>query len=326
MPNLEKIKSISDASQREIFTGEDTMAALRAAMPYVKHLQELADASVEFIVFGSQEDGRVDIKKWPSDFHANVMVATLSKRIVIGTKEDGKPQTKSVCEAVIVHPIPTLDAVLASPAGRDMIEGIWETQSNHKAVSVLRDADNYIAVADQMPVTIEAFATAGRSDTKSKLLEAFNNYANEINGFLRKNSSIWERAKLTKATMRQCLENRARAVYFYGAIEEAQLFEAALAGLIQLASDDGSDTTLFYKWQSTRNDVSFTPDVVTDVAIDADSIVAALTATKSDPKEQEGEAGEAELQTIPADEVGEMPAELIGEAEVEVATEAPTAE
>lgn len=294
MPNLDKIKSLGDASQREVFAGETTVAALQGAMPYVAHLQQLAGDNVDFIVYGAQEDGSIKSDLWPSEFVANVMVATLSKRVVTGTKEDGKPQTKSVVEAVIVHPVPSLAALLDNTAGKSMLDSLWETQANHKAVAILRDAENLIAVADQMPVSIEQFASAGRSDAKSKLLEAYNRYGNEINAYLRKASKIWEQARLTKNELRLCLESKARASYFYGAIEEAGLFEAALQGLINIATDDQSDITLFVRWQSTRHETTFTPDVTEDVEINADSIVAALSATKSDPEQPEGEAGEAD--------------------------------
>ena len=195
-----------------------------------------------------------------------IMVATL--------KNKGKNGEASKMKAIVVAPIPTLDALLASDAGRLFVQEIVRKELNHRAVRPLRVVEDVTTVADQIPANMDAFISSSRSD--GGILESYNELYKTINATLGKARPVWEKARLTKAELRKSLESRAYALEYYPALEDGRdgsLFEAALTLGINAAKRSGMDPTIFARWQESRNAKTLTAEEGDEEELD----LAALT-------------------------------------------------
>lgn len=176
-----------------------------------------------------------------------VMVSVLTQR------GDG-PNTSTV-KAIVVAPIPTLDAILANPEGNSWAQRILEKELNHVAVRQLRKAEDVGDVVDTMPKTLGDYITSNRES--SGILAAYEELWRPVKTNMGKLSRSWRLANLSKKELRRALESSAYAKEYYPTLEEAKqgsLFVFALNGLSAQAKKDGLDPTIFERWLTNRNE------------------------------------------------------------------------
>lgn len=243
------------------------LPTIELAEAYIGSLaKNLADFDKQtFATVGVQEDGTLD----PAIYNESmsVMVATLRK-------------AKGGIKAVVVTPVPKLDALLATESGRAYVQKIMDKEFNHVAVRPLREAEDVTTVADQMPTTIDAFISSGR-EGGAGIMEAFNLLFKAINDTLASQIKVWAKARLTKLELKRAFESKGYAEEYYPALENRgegkdSLFVAALKLAIQAAGKKGLDPTIFQRWLDTRNAKAFNAAEDDEDEIDLDKLGAGL--------------------------------------------------
>jgi len=178
---------------------------------------------------------------------SRVMVAVLKNR--------GETPGASTVKAIVIAPIPTLDAILANPDARDWAARILEKELNHVAVRQLRKAEDIGEVVDSMPKTLADYITSDRG--VGGALEAYETLWRAIKTNMGKLSRSWRLANLSKKELRRGLESAAYASEYYPTLEETKkgsLFVFALNGLQAIAKKQGLDPAIFDKWLENRNE------------------------------------------------------------------------
>lgn len=204
---------------------------------------------------GVDENGDFNSEVYTSDME--VMVATLRK-------------AKEGVKAIVVAPVPSLESLLANDAGKAFVQEIIYKELNHRAVRLLRDADDVSVMVDQMPTTLVAYVESSRGD--AGILESFNELYKGINQALASKLPIWAKARLAKADFRKAMESKGYASEYFPALEDYKgqsLFVAALELSIKAAKRKGMDSTIFERWLSTRDQKAFTSDEDEDFDIDS---------------------------------------------------------
>lgn len=231
-------------AQRRIFD------SLASAIPYLQNCaNDFSDfAETTLIVKGGDENGDID----PA-LYENGMVPMVT---VLKNRGDGGSKVK----AVIVTPVPTLDALLATPEGRAWVQDKIDTQLNHVAVAKLRDAEDVEAVADQIPLTVEAFITSNRG--AGGVMETFNELAKALSAAFGKKFPAWEKQRILKNDLKKACESRAYALQFFPTLEDRgegkeSLFVMFCQLGINTAKKQGKDPAIFDRWLNTRNAKTF---------------------------------------------------------------------
>jgi hypothetical protein len=229
------------------------------ALAYLNSLgTELSDFNEQtFVTKGieSGEDGSLNFDPAVYTSDMRVMVATLSQRV------SGGP---SKIAAIVITPAPTLDAILASPVGKDWLAKIADKELNHVAVRPLRnpkEGDSLDLLAEQMPTTLEGYVTTTREG--GGILETFNDLARGLIDSFAKQSKQWNKARLTKPELKAAMSSRAYAAEYYPTLEDRgegkpSMFVMALNFGKKVATEKGLDPAIFDRWLSTRDATTLT--------------------------------------------------------------------
>jgi len=211
------------------------------------------------IITEGENAGQFDPAIYTAD--TRVMVAVLANR---GEKDakTGKAGPSSV-KALVVTPVPTIDAILNDAAGRAWAEKILDKELNHVAVRALRNADDVESVADQMPLSLADYISSSRESTGG-IMETFNTLFKPIIASLAAKSTQWAKARLIKTELKKAIESKAYALEIYPTLESRGLnpktgeplpsmFVMAAQLGIREATKQGLDPAIFTKWLDNRD-------------------------------------------------------------------------
>lgn len=247
-------------------------------------LTDFADHAFATVGISEDEEGN---PVWDSELYTGdtqVMVATL--------------RAASKVKAIIVTPIPTLDAILANEEAKAWAWRVLLKELNHVAVRPLRDADDISTVVDQMPKTLSEYISSQRDS--SGIIETYNELYKQINATLSAARPAWAKARLTKSELRKAMESKGYAAETYSALEDykgASLFEFAIKLGKQAAERKALDPTIFDRWLSTRATKVYKPGEEQEEAdLDIDSLTNSLlteekaTAAEGETKQEDAPA------------------------------------
>jgi hypothetical protein len=213
--------------------------------------------------------------EWTAETH-EIMLAPLATKAVKAAA-DGPNGVKAgdvikpaKLIALVFTPIPTLDALTTDDKGLAMVAEVIRKELNHRAVRKLRTAENVLAAASEMPLSIESFATAQTGGASG--LAAFDDHWLLYSQALAKHKTVgpvWG-ARFPggkgKPAIRAAIENAAKAKALFPELEafgpegkETSLFVRLLQGVIKAATEAGQDTTLLQAWLDTRDQQTYEP-------------------------------------------------------------------
>lgn len=269
MSNETKKTVADDMKSRVIFDSPEKAAEYLTALGST--LSDFGDYPL--VAPGIDSEGNFD----PAIYNENmsVMVATLKAQKGSAAYR-GKP-----INAIVVAPVPKLDALLNDEAGRAWVEKIIQKEQNHVAVRELRTAADPLLVVESIPTTIEGYISTGR-EGGAGLMEAFNELYKPINAILTQKIAAWAKARLTKGELKKCCESRGYALEYFVGIEDRgegkeSLFVTAIKLMIAAAGKKGLDPTLLERWLATRNAKTFdVAEVEDEEEDDFDSLADAL--------------------------------------------------
>jgi hypothetical protein len=220
---------------------------------------------------GMDEEGNFDPEIYSDD--KDVMVSILRNQRKV--------------KAIVVAPIPRINALLESDEGRKWVEKILYKELNHVAVRHLRDAEDVSTVTDQIPTTLDAYITSGR-DGGGGIMESFDELYKQINATMAK-LPVWAKARFTKGELKKALESKGYASEYYPAVEDYKgksLFETALELAIAASARKGLDPTIFQRWADTRNNKTFNAgDDADEDELNTDALLGALMEADAKPAE-----------------------------------------
>lgn len=250
--------------------------------------EELSDFSkIPLAAAGMDSDGNFD--KTIYNESMQVMVATL--------------KSKTKVKAIVVAPIPSIDSLLASDAGKSWLTKIIQKELNHVAVRPLREAEQVINVVDQMPLTMDAYISSARDS--GGIMETFNVLYKIINDTLAGSVPVWKKARFIKGELKKAMESKGYAAEYYAALEDRgegkdSLFVTALNLGIRAAKRKGLDPTIFERWLENRDAKTFTAeDEDEDDDFDLDSLEESLI--EADTPATDEESNDAEPGTEDAE-------------------------
>lgn len=266
-----KAKTVADdMPSRRVF------ASVESALPYLGKLsEELSDfGSIPLAFAGGDAEGNFD----PAIYTPNmrVMVAKLSK-----AKEGAK--------AVVIAPVPTLESLLATDAGKAWAINILDKEFNHVAVRALREAEDISTVVDQMPTTLEAYISSAR-EGGAGIMESFNELYKALNATLAAKVPVWAKARFTKQELKKSFESKGYADEYYPSVENRgegkdSLFVTALQLAVKTATSKGLDPTIFQRWLETRNGKTLAA-VADEDDFDVDSLTESMLAEEAKEDEK----------------------------------------
>jgi len=237
----------------------------------------------------NQETGEFDPTIYSDSM--NVMVSTL--------KNKGK------VKAIVVAPVPKVDVLLGSDAGKQWVEKILNKELNHVAVRHLRDAEDVESFIGEMPTTIDGYISSDRGS--AGIMESFNELYKAVDQALAAKVTAWAKARFTKGELKKALESKGYALEFYPTIEDYKgqsLFEKALDTAIVAAKRKGMDPTIFERWKATRNAKTYDASEDEEDDLDLDDLLADTlgesAGSESAPATGEGEAAPATEEAAPA--------------------------
>lgn len=244
----EKIKTVAeDMDQRRVFsTAADALAYLGQMQ---ETLSDFHDVPSKFVGLVADDDGNPSFDPEIYTDSTRIMVAVLKAR------EEGSDGKKSnQVKALVVTPVPTLDAILADDAAREwLVSKVLDKELNHIAVRNLRDADDIESV-DNMPVVLGDFISSARA--AGGQFEVFNAVYRTIGTVLAKKFKIWGKYAPKKADLRNAMASRAFANEWFAPLEDREkgsLFVLACQLGQQLAKAEGLDPAIFDKWLAERD-------------------------------------------------------------------------
>lgn len=257
-PNAEsKAKDVkNDMADRRVFANVEEAGAY------------IAKCAGEFADFGNYPIAAPGLSQDESGalvFDPEIYTDDMRVMVSVLTQRGDGPGTSTV-RAIVIAPVPSLEAVLANAEARQwLVDKVLDKELNHIAVRQLRKADNIDDVVESMPRTLTDYTTSNRES--GGLLEAYEQLWRSIKNNMGKLSRPWKLANLSKKELRRAMESAAYAEEYYPTLEKAKqgsLFVFALNGFIQQAKKDSLEPTIFERWLEGRN------EKVIDVADDED--------------------------------------------------------
>lgn len=237
---------INDMDSRRVLSNVEEATQYLAAS--IENFHDFTSYPIAAPGVSTDEDGNIvfDPEVYTDDMR--VMVAVL--------KERGDGPGKSTVKAIVVAPVPSLDAVLASNEARDwLINKVLDKELNHIAVRSLRTAESIEDAVESMPKTLTDYTTSNRES--GGLLAAYEELWRPIKAAMAKLSRPWKLTALSKKELRRGMESSAYAAEYYPTLEETKqgsLFVFALNGFIQRAKKEGLDPTIFERWLTNRDE------------------------------------------------------------------------
>lgn len=250
-----KVKTVVDdmAARREFDTTTD------AANYIVKCFADFADFGEYPIV--SPYDSSRQASGLGQDAEGNLTfdpeIFPESMRVSVSVLTNRVPGGSSTVKGIVVNPIPSYEAIIASEAGQAWLKKIISTELNRLAVRPLRPADANIEdleLLDQLPKSLDDFVTSNRGGG-STLSEAFEKLWKVIRDAIGKQVKAWKLANLSKKELKNAIQSKAHAAQYYPTLEETKqgsLFEFAAKAMKQTALAQGMDATLFDTWLANR--------------------------------------------------------------------------
>lgn len=259
--------------------------------------------------FNDESEFVPEAPEWTAETH-EIMLAPLATKAV--KDKDGNVTKPAKLIALVFTPIPTLDALTTDDKGLVMVAEVIRKELNHRAVRKLRTAENVLAAASEMPLSIESFATSQAGGGTSGLA-AFDDHWLTYSQALAKHKTVgavWG-ARFPggkgKAAIRSAIENKAKAEALFPELEsfgpegkEQSLFVRLLQGVLKAATDAGQDTTLLQAWLDTRDQQTYEPGDETAAEVDFDSLFDDMAPAESDEDEGEGDPPTADDSTAEA--------------------------
>jgi hypothetical protein len=245
-----KPKTISkDMAQRSIFSTAQEVAA------FLSEVQEYEGfESLQHVIHGLQSDGSIDFSVYPAGW--DIYVVKLNEKITTKMAEVSGEESGFRPKAIIVWPVPSLELLMASEAGQELIAQTMQTELNTRLVRQLRTSENIVADQDAIPTTLDEWTAIGRAAMGS-IYESYNELWTVLNKAMCQASSYWDRAKLTKMQVRKSMESTAYAEQLFPTLENhpkhGSLFVFALQAAKHLAGVKGLDDSIFDKWLANRD-------------------------------------------------------------------------
>lgn len=250
-PAPAKAKTVlDDMDSRRMFKSPEDAAA------YLNKLDEDIPGfgTNNFVLRGitpNTDTGALDFDPKFYDDLSRVMVSVLTNRVKGGPTK---------VNAIVVTPVPTIEAILADEAAMQWLTKIIDKELNHVAVRGLRDPKDGLTIdeiTDAMPVTLADFITSSRGDGGA--LDVFNELAKGIIDAIAKQNKAWSKMRLTKGELRSAMASRAYAAEYYPTLEDRgegkeSLFVMALQFGKKVAVAKGMDPAIFDRWLSTRDE------------------------------------------------------------------------
>lgn len=264
MTNESKPKTVADdMDQRRIFTTHEDAFAYLGKMQ--EEISDFEGVPSKFIGLTADEDGNPIFDPEIYTDSTRVMVAVLNAR---EEGADGKKQNR--VKALVICPVPTLDAILADEAATKWLtEKVLDKELNHIAVRNLRDADDIDSV-DNMPITLADYISSARA--AGGQFEVFNELYRTIGSVLAKKFKIWAKYAPKKADLRNAMASRAFAMEWFSPLEDREkgsLFVLACQLGQALAKEKGFDPAIFDKWLAERDNAELkSSDDDDDVSLD----------------------------------------------------------
>lgn len=264
-----KAKTVeNDMPSRRIFTTLEEMVAYLAAQS--ESLSDFGD--YPFIAKGFDPE--------TGEFDPAVYSDGMVPMVVKVTKRSEKTGEGSKVKAIVVTPIPTLEALIDSEQGREWVRAKVMTALNKAVADPLRDAEDPASVADQIPGTMNDFLTSESSNKSA--LGTFDSLYKELDALFKKLSAPWERARLRKADIKKSLESTAYALSVFPTLENRgegrkSLFVQFLEAGEKAAVGRGLDPAIFRKWMDNRDKTSANlDDGDEDIDFDTEDLLAKL--------------------------------------------------
>jgi hypothetical protein len=232
--------------------------------------------------------------EWTSESH-EIMLAPLATKAARDSAGNVTKPARLI--ALVLAPIPTVDALSADTKGLETLVEVWRKEANHRAVRKLRTAENVLAAASEMPLSLESFVTS-QSGGGTSGLTAFDAHWLVYSQALAAKVPAWA-ARFPggkgKAAIRGALENAARAAALFSELESwggkgESLFARMIRGLIAQATKEAQPTELLESWLATRDSQTYDASTSSSADIDLDDLFA----------DMEGE-GEGEGEDGPGD-------------------------
>lgn len=243
-----KVKTVIDDMPGRTIVGTTTEAAATIA----RYMNEYADFnSYDLVAPGLGQDDTGALVFDPAIYTADmrVMIATVEKRI---------SQGNSQIVAIVITPVPTVEAILADEAGKLWLGKTVDTALNAAAVRELRKKDAKAtdpAILEAMPKTLADYVTSSRGGS-STLLEAYESLWRDVKSVLGEMSKAFKLANLSKKEFRRAMESKAHAERFYPMVENTKngsVFEFAIKAFKTEAVDRGFDSSIFDRWLANRD-------------------------------------------------------------------------
>jgi hypothetical protein len=243
--------------------------------------------------------------EWTAETH-EIMLAPLATKAV--KDKDGNVTKPAKLLALVFSPIPTLDALTTDDKGLSMVAEVIRKELNHRSVRKLRTAENLMAAATEMPLSIESFAES-QTGAGSTGLVAFDDHWLVYSQALAKKVPAWS-ARFPggkgKAAIRSAIENAAKASALFPELEAfgepaQSLFVRLLQGVIKAATEAGQDTALLSAWLDTRDQQTYDPSAEAATDLDLDSLFDDMATEADDAEEGEGDPPTATEEAAEAD-------------------------
>lgn len=270
--------------------------------------------SQNFVLNGvNAEDGSFDPAIYTDD--SRVLVHVLKTRTAKRKDAAGNEiETPGAVQAIVVTPVPTIEALLADSQGKAWLETKINTALVKAAMDPLRGADNYAVASKDMPLTLAEFTTQDR--TSSSVTETFEKLYKGIMAAFASKSPAWARVMRKKDEFKKSLESAAYALAVYPQLEDRgdkpSYFVMALQFGIIEAKKAGLDPTFFETCLESRDEKAIAEDISTAEDEDFDLSDLALPAPKADAAPAaEGDAPASD--STDGDGPGEQSNEAAGE-------------
>lgn len=231
--------------------------------------------------------------EWTAESH-EIMLAPLATKTE--KDKDGNVTKPARLIALVLCPIPTVDAVSLDEKGLDTLKEVWRKEMNHRAVRKLRNAENVMAASSEMPLSLESFVTSQEAGPSG--LAAFDDHWLVYSQALAKKlPTIWG-ARFPggkgKAAIRGAVENAAKAAALFPELESfgkdgASLFERLLKGVINAATNAGQDVTLLNAWLETRDAQTYDAKADESGDMDLDALFSDMADESGDDTGTDGE-------------------------------------
>lgn len=274
-----KRPTMKDVPQRRIFaTVEDGFTALQKMLNDVE-----GAADLPLIIAGRDAEGNIDSTIYAGN---RTMLAVLNEKLPKAENEDKggfRPR------AIVMSPLPTLDAILADDTGKEWLAGIIDTQLNNVAFRKLRKLTTLTGGESSLPVTLADFVTSESAGSNAGIMASFDSLHQAVTKAIEKLSERFKQGKPgKKAVLVQALESAAFALKMFPALETSKaapggLFVLWLRLAEQTAKQEGLDPAIFQHWLATRDQTA-----AQTVDEDEDEIdLAALMAEPSESKQED---------------------------------------